>query len=141
MASDGAIFYTVSEIATQAHYNQRVVNVVINNGKLGWIQRWQEIYFKNVQSAELETQSVVPGSAAAQGLGLLGIYVEKPDDIGAALDRAFANHGPSEVEVRIDDRGTPIHSFKRRMRETEAKPRPRPGTVSKLRGWKISPDL
>ncbi|RGP35044.1 thiamine pyrophosphate-dependent enzyme, partial [Pseudotabrizicola alkalilacus] len=142
VAGDGAFSYTIGELATQAQYNQRIVNVVINNGKLGWIQLWQEIYFKNVQSAELETQSSVPGyAAAAQGLGLLGIYVDKPDEIGAALDRAFAHDGPSVVEVRIDDRATPIHSFKRRMREPEEKPRPRPGTVYKLRDWKVSPDL
>lgn len=142
VAGDGAFSYTIGELATQAQYNQRIVNVVINNGKLGWIQLWQEIYFKNVQSAELETQSVTPGyAAAAQGLGLLGIYVDKPDDIGAALDRAFAHDGPSVVEVRIDDRATPIHSFKRRMREKVDTPRPRPGTVYKLRDWKVSPDL
>lgn len=142
VAGDGAFSYTIGELATQAQYNQRIVNVVINNGKLGWIQLWQEIYFKNVQSAELETQSVTPGyAAAAQGLGLLGIYVDKPDDIGAALDRAFAHEGPSVVEVRIDDRATPIHSFKRRMREQVDTPRPRPGTVYKLRDWKVSPDL
>jgi acetolactate synthase-1/2/3 large subunit len=45
------------------------------------------------------------------------------------------------VEVRIDDRATPIHSFKRRTRETEEKPRPRPGTVYKLREWKVPPTL
>jgi len=142
VAGDGAFSYTIGELATQAQYNQRVVNVVINNGKLGWIQLWQEIFFKNVLSCELESQSSVPGyAAAAAGLGLKGIYVEKPEDIGAALDEAFAHDGPSVVEVRIDDRATPIHSFKRRMRETEDKPRPRPGTVYKLRDWKISPDL
>lgn len=142
VAGDGAFSYTIGELATQAQYNQRIVNVVINNGKLGWIQLWQEIYFKNVQSAALESQSVTPGyAAAAQGLGLLGIYVDKPDEIGAALDRAFAHDGPSVVEVRIDDRATPIHSFKRRMRETNAAARPRPGTVYKLRDWKVSPDL
>ncbi|MFQ6776137.1 thiamine pyrophosphate-binding protein [Cereibacter sphaeroides] len=142
LAGDGAFSYTIGELATQAQYGQKIVNIVINNGKLGWIQLWQEIFFKNVQSAELETQSVVPGyAAAAQALGLKGIYVEKPDDIAAALDAAFAHDGPSVVEVRIDDRATPIHSFKRRMRETEAKPRPRPGTVYKLRDWKVSPDL
>ncbi len=142
VAGDGAFSYTIGELATQAQYNQRIVNVVINNGKLGWIQLWQEIYFKNVQSAELETQSVTPGyAAAAQGLGLLGIYVDKPDEIGAALDQAFAHDGPSVVEVRIDDRATPIHSFKRRLRDTSAEARPRPGTVYKLRDWKVSPDL
>ena len=142
LAGDGAFSYTIGELATQAQYGLRIVNVVINNGRLGWIQMWQELYFKNVQSAELERQGYVPGyAAAASGLGLKGIYVEKPDEIGAALDEAFAHDGPSVVEVRIDDRATPIHSFKRRMHEAEDKERPRPGTVYKLRDWKVSPDL
>jgi acetolactate synthase-1/2/3 large subunit len=42
---------------------------------------------------------------------------------------AFTLDGPSVVEVRIDDRATPIHSFKRRMQEPDEKPRPRPGTA------------
>jgi acetolactate synthase-1/2/3 large subunit len=142
VAGDGAFSYTVGELVTQAQFNQRVVNVVINNGRLGWIQLWQEIFFKNVQSALLEAPGVTPNFAmAAQALGLKGFYVEDPAEIGAALDAAFAHDGPSVVEVRIDDRATPIHSFKRRMREGADKPRPRPGTVYKLRDWKISPDL
>ena len=142
VAGDGAFSYTVGELATQAQFNQRVVNVVINNGRLGWIQLWQEIFFKNVQSAMLEAEGVQPGfAAAARALGLKGFYVEDPAEIGAALDAAFAHDGPSVVEVRIDDRATPIHSFKRRMREGAETPRPRPGTVYKLRDWKVSPDL
>lgn len=142
VAGDGAFSYTIGELATQAQYNLPIVNVVINNGKLGWISLWQEIFFKTPISTDLETQAVVPGyAAAAQGLGLKGIYVEKPDEIGPALDAAFAHDGPSVVEVRIDDRATPLHGFKRRMRETEDKPRARPGTVYKLRPWKVSPDL
>lgn len=142
VAGDGAFSYTIGELATQAQRNQKVVNVVLNNGRLGWIQLWQDIFFKNVQSALLESQSCHPNfAAAATGLGLMGIYVEKPDELGAALDAAFAYDGPSVVEVRVDDLATPIHSFKRRLREGSDTPRPRPGTVYKLRDWKISPDL
>jgi acetolactate synthase-1/2/3 large subunit len=142
LAGDGAFSYTIGELATQAQYGQKIVNIVINNGTMGWIQLWQEIYFKNVQSSVLESQDVVPGyAAAARALGLKAIYVATPAEIGAALDEAFAHEGPSVVEVRIDDRATPIHSFKRRMLETEEKPRPRPGTVYKLREWKVSPTL
>lgn len=142
VAGDGAFSYTIGELATQAQYQQRIVNIVINNGKLGWIQLWQELYFNNVQSAALESQSVVPGYAkAASALGLLGIYVDQPDLIGPALDRAFAHEGPSVVEVRIDDRATPIHSFKRRLREKTDTTFPRPGTVYRLLDWKVSPDI
>ncbi|MBH0236493.1 thiamine pyrophosphate-binding protein [Methylobrevis albus] len=142
VAGDGAFSYTIGELATQAQQNQRVVNIVLNNGRLGWIQLWQEIFFKNVQSALLESQSCAPSFAdAGTAMGLKGFYVEKPDDIGPALDAAFAYDGPSVVEIRIDDLATPIHSFKRRMREGAATAKPRPGTVYKLRDHKISPDL
>ena len=142
VAGDGAFSYTVGELATQAVYNQRIVNVVINNGKLGWINFWQKFYFGETISVDLETQGAVPGyAAAASALGLKGIYVDKPDEIGAALDEAFAHDGPSVVEVRIDEMATPIHSFKRRLAEGDDKERVRPGKVYKLREWKISPDL
>lgn len=142
VAGDGAFSYTIGELATQAQRNQRVVNIVLNNGRLGWIQLWQEIFFKNVQSALLESQSCQPNFAgAATAMGLKGFYVETPDQIGPALDAAFAHDGPSVVEIRIDDLATPIHSFKRRMREGGDTPRPRPGTVYKLRDWKKSPTL
>ena len=142
VAGDGAFSYTIGELATQAQYKQKIINVVINNGKLGWIKMWQELYFNNIVSVELEREGMVPGyAAAAQALGLLGIYVEKPNDIGPALDRAFAHDGPSVIEVRIDENATPIHSFKRRLQEKSTSPRVRPGTVYKLRDWKISPNL
>lgn len=142
VSGDGAFSYTVGELATQLQNNQRVVNIVLNNGRLGWIQLWQQLYFNNVQSALLESQSARPSfAAAAAGLGLLGLQVDTPDGIEAALDEAFAHDGPSVVEFRINDLATPIHSFKRRMKEGSDKLRPRPGTVYKLRDWKVSPDL
>ncbi|MHA6262288.1 thiamine pyrophosphate-binding protein [Arenibacterium sp. CAU 1754] len=142
VAGDGGFSYTVGELATMAVYNQRVVNVVINNGKLGWINFWQKFYFGETISVDLETQGAVPGYAkAASAMGLKGIYVDKPDQIGAALDEAFAHDGPSVVEVRIDEMATPIHSFKRRLAEPDNKERVRPGKVYKLREWKVSPDL
>lgn len=142
VSGDGAFSYTIGELATQLQNSQRIVNIVLNNGRLGWMQLWQQLYFNNVQSVLLENQSAKPGfAAAASGLGLLGIYVDTPDRIEAALDEAFAHEGPSVVEFRIDESATPIHSFKRRMKEGADKPRPRPGTVYKLRDWRISPDL
>ena len=142
VVGDGGFSYTIGELATMAQYGQRIVNVVVNNGKLGWINFWQKFYFGETISVDLETQGTVPGyAAAASALGLKGIYVEKPDEIGAALDEAFAHDGPSVVEVRIDDMATPIHSFKRRLQEPETTERVRPGKVYKLRDWKVSPDL
>lgn len=83
------LFYTVGELATQAQFNQRVVNVVINNGRLGWIQLWQEIFFKNVQSALLEAPGVTPNFAmAAEAAGAEGFLRR-----GSGRDRRGAGRG------------------------------------------------
>jgi acetolactate synthase-1/2/3 large subunit len=142
VAGDGAFSYTVGELATQAMLNLPIINVVVNNGKLGWIHLWQEIFFDNNISCDLETQSTVPKYAkAATAMGLKGIYVTSPDEISGALDDAFAHQGPSVIEVRIDERATPLFSMKRRTEEPADNPRKRPGQVYRLRDWRVSPDL
>lgn len=141
VAGDGAHCYAIGELATLAANNLPVVNIVLNNGTLGWLQMWQEFFFSNLrQSVDLSFGDKPNYAAAATAMGLKGIRVKKPSEIEAALDAAFAHEGPSVVEVMIDARATPIHSFKRRLAEPSRKVA-RPGTVYELRDWTISPDL
>ncbi|HEX7959694.1 MAG TPA: thiamine pyrophosphate-binding protein, partial [Terriglobales bacterium] len=65
VSGDGAFSYTIGELTTQLQNSQRIVNIVLNNGRLGWMQLWQQLYFNNVQSVLLENQSAKPGFAAA----------------------------------------------------------------------------
>jgi acetolactate synthase-1/2/3 large subunit len=142
VAGDGGHSFAIGELASLAQERLPVVNIVLNNGTLGWLQMWQEFYFSNLrQSVDLATDGRPDYAAAAEALGLLGIRVRMPEEIGPALDRAFAHPGPSVVEVLIDPRATPIHSFRRRLAAEPGRPMPRPGTVYELRAWKISPDL
>ena len=119
----------------------KVINVVLNNGTLGWLQMWEEIFFSGLrQSVDLETQESQPNFAAAgTAMGCTGIRVERPEELGEALDRAFAAEGPVVLEVRIDPRATPLHSFRRRLAEGEdGKTFDRPGTAYELRPWSRS---
>lgn len=142
VAGDGGSSFYVGELATQAQHNMRVVNLIFNNGIIGWLQMWEEIYYNGTRlSVDLESNHARPSfAAAATGLGLKGIFVDHPDQIEAALDEAFAYNGPSVVEVRTDSRATPIHSLRRRL-ENPNKETKRPGTVYQLRQWKVSPSL
>jgi acetolactate synthase-1/2/3 large subunit len=65
--------------------------------------------------------------------------VDRPEDLAAALDAAFASPGPAVVDVRVDPNATPIHSYRRRL--AERKSYARPGTVYQLPPWRRSPDL
>jgi glycerol-1-phosphate dehydrogenase [NAD(P)+] len=112
-----------------------------NNGTLGWLQMWQEIFFEDLrQSVDLETPESQPNFAAAgAAMGCLGIRVDDPEDLPGALDRAFASEGPVVLDVRIDPEATPLHSFRRRRAEgLEGRRFDRPGTTYELRPWSKS---
>ena len=141
VAGDGAHCYAVGELASLAQNGYRVVNIVLNNGTLGWLQMWQELFFANLrQSVDISFGDKPNYADAATAFGLLGVRVRTPDELGPAIEAAFAHNGPSVVEVMIDARATPIHGFRRRLAEP-GKRKVRPGTVYELRDWTCSPDL
>ena len=143
VAGDGGHSFAIGELATLAQNGMRVVNVVINNGTLGWLQMWQEVFFEDLrQSVDLALEDGKPDfAAAASAMGLLGLRVAHPDALDAAFDQAFAYDGPSLIEVLIDPAATPIHSFRRRMADPNPKAPVRPGTVYALREWKLASDI
>lgn len=142
LAGDGGHSFAIGELATLAQNGMRVVNVVINNGTLGWLQMWQEAFFEDLRkSVDLAVGAKPDYAAAGSAMGLLGIKVIHPEEIGAALDEAFAHDGPSLVEVMIDPLATPIHSFRRRREAAGDKTPVRPGTVYELRQWKPATEL
>lgn len=145
--------YVVGELATLAQNRFRVVNIVLNNGTLGWLRMWQELFFLNLrQSVDLSFGDLpnyadaastfgLPGLPGLPGLlGLLGRRVRTPDELPEALDAAFAHDGPSVIEVMIDARQTPIHGFLRRLAEP-GKRKVRLGTLYELREWTCSPAM
>ncbi|QIN80887.1 thiamine pyrophosphate-binding protein [Rubrobacter marinus] len=141
ISGDGGFYYAIGELATQAQNGLKVINVVLNNGILGWLQMWEEIFFDGMrQSVDLETEASQPDFAAAgAAMGCLGIKVERPEELGEALERAFAAEGPVVLDIRIDSRATPLHSFRRRLAEgAEGRTFDRPGTTYELRPWNRS---
>jgi acetolactate synthase-1/2/3 large subunit len=139
VSGDGGFSYAIGELATHAQHGLRTVNIVLNNGTLAWLAIWQRLFFEGLrQSVDLEGEGVGPNFAAvAQGLGCDGIRVERPDELGDALDAAFAATRPVVVDVRTDPLATPVHSYRRRL--AEGKSYPRPGTVYQLPPWRRSP--
>ncbi|HZQ49891.1 MAG TPA: thiamine pyrophosphate-binding protein [Candidatus Dormibacteraeota bacterium] len=139
VSGDGGFSYAIGELATHAQQGLRTVNVVLNNGTLGWLAMWQRMFFDGLrESVDLEGDAGGPNFAdVARGLGCAGFRVESPDELTDALDAAFRAPGPSVVDVRVDANATPIHSYRRRL--AEGKSHARPGTVYQLPPWRRSP--
>ncbi len=98
LAGDGAMTYSLGELATLADQGMNITVVVLNNSAMGWI-KWEQAVFWDgkFQSTDL---SDVDFAMVARGMGCMGVNVSEPADLGEALAQALAAHGPTLVDVR-----------------------------------------
>jgi pyruvate dehydrogenase (quinone) len=111
---DGAMQMNgLAELITIKHYweqwsDPRLIVAVLHNDDLNqvtWEMRAMEGAPKFAESQRLPD---VDYAAFANSLGLQGIYVDKPDDLGPAWDRALAADRPTLLDVRTDPSIPPI---------------------------------
>ena len=101
IAGDGSIQMNIQELATAVSYNVPVKIVILNNGFLGMVRQWQELFYKkNYCATCLHTNPDFVALAKAYGAG--GFLVERPEDLEATLKEAFAYPGPVIVDVRVE---------------------------------------
>ena len=111
---DGAMqMNNMSELITVKKYherwpNQTFVVCVLNNEDLNQVT-WEQRVMEGDPKAEM-TQRLpdVPYHRFAQMIGLEGIYVDDPEDLGAAWDRALSAGRPCVLEVKTDAEVPPL---------------------------------
>jgi pyruvate dehydrogenase (quinone) len=99
-------------ITIAAHYKEwhdpRFVVIVLNNGDLNMVT-WEQRVMAGVPKFEASQDvPAFPYARYAQLVGLDGIEVDKPEQIGDALDRALAANRPTIVEVHVDPEVPPL---------------------------------
>jgi pyruvate dehydrogenase (quinone) len=110
---DGAMqMIGINGLIDLAHYQDRwtgpLVVLVLNNGDLNQVT-WEQRVLAG--DAKLETSQNLPAfdfAAYARQLGLQGIRVEEPGEIGPAWDRALGHEGPSLIDVVTDPEVPPL---------------------------------
>ena len=101
IAGDGSIQMNIQELATVVSYQVPVKIVILNNGFLGMVRQWQELFYnRNYCSTCLHTNPDFV--AVAKAYGAEGFRVEKPEDLEPTLRAAFAHPGPVVVDVRVE---------------------------------------
>ena len=100
VAGDGGFQMTLQELATVANENLPVKIALFNNGNLGMIRQWQEMYFENHFKAV-----PIPGPdyvGLAKAYGVEAMQVTELEDVLPALRRARAHDGPFLIEFVVD---------------------------------------
>lgn len=97
---DGALGFSLGDLDTLARHHVDMVGIVGNNGIWGLEKHPMRALFGYDVISDL-----APGTRydlVAHDLGCHGELVSEPEQIGAALDRAFAFDGPAVVNVLTD---------------------------------------
>lgn len=96
IAGDGGFQMTLQELATATESKLPVKIALINNGYLGMVRQWQEMYFENHLKAV-----PIPGPdylKLAEAYGVPALRVTEPEDVLPAMRQAEAHDGPFLIE-------------------------------------------
>ena len=97
---DSAFGFSGMEVEVACRYGMPITFVIVNNnGIMGGTDELNPDFnppYSYLPNAHYEKM--------IEGFGGLGFYCEKPDEIGAALEQAFASGKPCIVNIMIDPR-------------------------------------
>ena len=97
---DGGFQMTIQELATIVQDDIPVKAIVLNNGYLGMVRQWQEMFFDGRYSQiELPNPDFVEVAGA---FGVKGRRVEERADLDAAIGEMLAAEGPFLLDVMVE---------------------------------------
>jgi acetolactate synthase I/II/III large subunit len=100
LVGDGGFQMSIPELATIANHALPIKIIVMNNGYLGMVRQWQELFYNNrLSSVELSTFPDAEKLAGAYGFK--GSTVEKPSELASALEEAVREPGPYLLNVKV----------------------------------------
>jgi acetolactate synthase-1/2/3 large subunit len=102
VTGDGSIQMNIQEMATASQEGLPVKVVMINNGYLGMVRQWQELFWDNRYShVDMRQQPFPDWMKLAEAYGWTGVQLEKKETLIEDLKAALATPGPVFIDVRV----------------------------------------
>ena len=95
---DGCFQMTCQELATSTTEKIPFVTAIINNGYLGMVRQWQELFYNERYSQVHLTQDTPDYVKLAEAYGCVGLRAERPEEVDTVIEKALS----------VDDRGVVI---------------------------------
>jgi len=103
VTGDGSFQMCMQELGTAVQEGLPIKVVLLNNGYLGMVRQWQEMFYKG-RYKEVDLRSGTPDFIRlAEAYGIKGIRVERAGELEAAMTAAREHRGPVLVEVRCTE--------------------------------------
>jgi acetolactate synthase-1/2/3 large subunit len=97
---DHSFNMTMTELATAVEHNLPIKVCILNNGYMGMVRQWQELFYgKRYSKSYLANPNYAD---VARALGAVGITVDKKDDVPGAIKEMLGQKKPCVVDVRVE---------------------------------------
>jgi acetolactate synthase-1/2/3 large subunit len=100
IAGDGSIQMNIQELATAAQYKINVKIVLLNNGYLGMVRQWQELFYEKRYS-HTDMTYAPDFVKLAEAYGVVGLRATKPEEVEAVLRQGLSLDRPVLMDFRV----------------------------------------
>ena len=100
IVGDGGFQMSIPELATIVNHSLPIKIVVMNNGYLGMVRQWQELFYNN-RLSEVALSSFPDVEKLAAAYGFKGRTVDSVQEMPGALRNAVNEPGPYLLNVKV----------------------------------------
>lgn len=100
ISGDGSFQMNIQELATIVQYQLPVKIIILNNGYLGMVRQWQEL-FHNKRYSQTEMIPVPDFVKLAAAYGIKGLRVQRTEDVRSVLEEAIKYPGPVIIDCVV----------------------------------------
>jgi acetolactate synthase-1/2/3 large subunit len=100
IVGDGGFQMSIPELATIVNHSLPIKIVIMNNGYLGMVRQWQELFYNN-RLSQVELSSFPDVEKLAGAYGFKGRTVDKVSEMPQALREAVNEPGPYLLNVMV----------------------------------------
>lgn len=101
VAGDGSIQMNIQEMATAVQYNLPVKVVILNNGYLGMVRQWQELFYDK-RYASTSMENAPDFVKLAEAFGAMGLRATKPEEVEEVLAKGLAADKPVIMDFVVE---------------------------------------
>jgi acetolactate synthase-1/2/3 large subunit len=100
VSGDGSLIMNIQELATAVTENIPVKVFLMNNGYMGMVRQWQELFWDHRYSS-VDNGTSPDWVKLAEAFGATGLRVEDAADLEETMTKAIETDGPVIVDVRV----------------------------------------
>jgi acetolactate synthase-1/2/3 large subunit len=100
VVGDGGFQMTNQELATAVQYDLPVKVLIMNNGYLGMVRQWQEMFYDRTYS-EVDISVAPDFVKLAEAYGAKGFRVERPSELREVMEAGLRHKGVAVIDVVV----------------------------------------